>query len=61
MDQLQAMEIFAEVARLKSFSEAARYSGLTRAMVSKVVGQLEQRLGARLLYRSTREVSLTDA
>ncbi|UUZ47215.1 LysR family transcriptional regulator [Massilia sp. B-10] len=61
MDQLQAMEIFAEVARLKSFSEAARLLGLTRAMVSKVVGQLEQRLGARLLYRSTREVSLTDA
>lgn len=61
MDQLQAMEIFAEVARLKSFSEAARRLGLTRAMVSKVIGQLEQRLGARLLYRSTREVSLTEA
>jgi DNA-binding transcriptional LysR family regulator len=61
MDQLQAMEIFAEVARRKSFSEAARQLGLTRAMVSKVIGQLEQRLGARLLYRSTREVSLTDA
>jgi DNA-binding transcriptional LysR family regulator len=61
MDQLQAMAIFAEVARLKSFSEAARRLGLTRAMVSKVIAQLEQRLGARLLYRSTREVSLTDA
>ncbi|HEY0061805.1 MAG TPA: LysR family transcriptional regulator [Telluria sp.] len=61
MDQLQAMEVFAEVARLKSFSEAGRQLGLTRAMVSKVVSQLEQRLGARLLYRSTREVSLTDA
>lgn len=61
MDQLQAMEIFAEVARLNSFSAAGRQLGLSRAMVSKVVGQLEERLGARLLYRSTREVSLTDA
>lgn len=61
MDQLQAMEVFAEVARLKSFSAAGRQLGLTRAVVSKVISQLEARLGARLLYRSTREVSLTDA
>lgn len=61
MDQLQAMAVFVEVARLKSFSAAGRQLGLTRAMVSKVVAQLEERLGARLLYRSTREVSLTDA
>ena len=61
MDQLRSMEIFAEVARLRSFSAAARTFGMTRAMVSKCVGQLEQRLGARLLYRSTREVSLTEA
>lgn len=55
------MEIFAEVARLRSFSGAARTLGVTRAMVSKCILQLEERLGARLLYRSTREVSLTDA
>ena len=55
------MEIFAQVARLRSFSAAGRQLGLTRAMVSKHVMQLEARLGARLLYRSTREVSLTDA
>lgn len=55
------MEVFVEVARLKSFSDAGRQLGLTRAIVSKVVAQLEERLGARLLYRSTREVSLTDA
>lgn len=61
MDQLQAMEIFVEVARLRSFSEAGRRLGLTRAMVSKCIMQLESRLDARLLYRSTREVSLTDA
>ena len=61
MDQLRSMEIFAEVARLRSFSGAGRALGLTRAMVSKHILQLEERLGARLLYRSTREVSLTDA
>lgn len=61
MDQLQAMEIFTEVARLRSFSACGRRMGLTRAMVSKVVSQLEARLGVRLLHRSTREVSLTDA
>jgi DNA-binding transcriptional LysR family regulator len=49
------------VARLRSFAAAGRELGLTRAMVSKHVMQLERRLGARLLYRSTREVSLTDA
>ncbi|MET3132521.1 DNA-binding transcriptional LysR family regulator [Oxalobacteraceae bacterium GrIS 1.11] len=61
MDQLRAMEIFVEVARLRSFSAAGRALGLTRAMVSKHIMQLEARLDARLLHRSTREVSLTDA
>ena len=61
MDQLHSMEIFIAVARLRSFSAAGRELGITRAMVSKSIMQLEQRLGARLLYRSTREVSLTDA
>lgn len=61
MDQLHAMEIFIVVARLRSFSAAGRELAMTRAMVSKSIMQLEARLGARLLYRSTREVSLTDA
>ncbi|WP_229476658.1 LysR family transcriptional regulator [Massilia rubra] len=61
MDQLRAMEIFVEVARLRSFSAAARRLGVTRAMVSKQIMQLESKLDARLLHRSTREVSLTDA
>lgn len=61
MDQLHAMEIFVAVARLRNFSAAGRELGMTRAMVSKHIMQLEERLGARLLYRSTREVSLTDA
>lgn len=61
MDQLRAMEIFVEVARLRSFSEAGRRLGLTRAMVSKHILQLEDKLAVRLLHRSTRDVSLTDA
>ncbi|WP_338766406.1 LysR family transcriptional regulator [Massilia sp. METH4] len=61
MDQLRAMEIFVEVARQRSFSAAARRLGMSRAMVSKHILQLEERLNARLLHRSTREVSLTDA
>lgn len=55
------MEIFVEVAQLRSFTAAGARLGLTRAMVSKQIMQLEQKLGARLLHRSTREVSLTDA
>ncbi|ATD62915.1 LysR family transcriptional regulator [Janthinobacterium svalbardensis] len=55
------MEIFVEVARQRSFTVAGQRLGLTRAMVSKTIMQLEERLHARLLHRSTREVSLTDA
>ncbi|NHZ39059.1 LysR family transcriptional regulator [Massilia sp. CCM 8693] len=55
------MEMFVEVARLRSFAAAGRRLGVTRAMVSKQIMQLEAMLDARLLHRSTREVSLTDA
>ncbi|MFZ6638633.1 LysR family transcriptional regulator [Undibacterium sp. TC4M20W] len=60
MDQLKAMEIFVEVARQRSFSAAGRHLGISRAVVSKHIMQLEAELGARLLHRSTREVSLTE-
>jgi DNA-binding transcriptional LysR family regulator len=61
MDQLYAMEVFVEVATQRSFTGAGKRLGLTRAMVSKHIMQLEAKLDARLLHRSTREVSLTDA
>src|SRR5450830_1623671 len=61
MDQLRAMEIFVEVARQRCFSAAGRRLGLSRALVSKHILQLEEKLNVRLLHRSTREVSLTDA
>lgn len=55
------MEIFVEVAQQRSFTVAGQRLGLSRAMVSKTIMQLEDKLNARLLHRSTREVSLTDA
>lgn len=53
------MTVFRRVAELQSFSAAARELGLSNAAVSKHVNALEERLGARLLQRTTRRVSLT--
>jgi DNA-binding transcriptional LysR family regulator len=56
--QLQA---FLAVARLRSFSSAARELGVSRSAMSQAVRQLEQQLGVVLLVRTTRSVSLTEA
>jgi DNA-binding transcriptional LysR family regulator len=61
MDKLDAMNAFAKVVSHGSYAEAARALGLTRSAVSKAVMELEQRLGARLLDRTTRRVSPTEA
>jgi len=53
------MEVFVRVAELGGFSAAARAFGMTPSAVSKLVARLEQRLGARLLARSTRQLILT--
>ena len=61
MDTLELIRTFHEVAHRGSFSMAARTLDVSKANVSKYVAELEARLGVRLLNRTTRTVSLTDA
>jgi len=61
MDSIDLIRTYREVASLGSFSRAASKLGVSKATVSKYVSELEGRLGVRLLNRSTRAVSLTDA
>ncbi len=60
MDNLSGMAAFARVVETNSFTEAARRLGMSKAAVSKQVSKLEERLGARLLNRTTRRLSLTE-
>lgn len=60
MDRLEAMSAFVAVAKAGSFSAAARELGTPLATMSRRVADLEAELGARLLRRSTRKLSLTD-
>ncbi len=59
MDRPGEMAVFVRVVEAGGFSAAARASGLTPSAVSKLIGRLEDRLGARLLHRTTRSISLT--
>ncbi len=61
MDKLEAMNAFTKVVATRSYAEAGRRLGLTRSAVSKAVMELERSLGARLLDRTTRRVSATEA
>jgi DNA-binding transcriptional LysR family regulator len=60
MDRVDEINAFVGVADARSFTQAARRLGVSSAQVSKLVARLENRLGARLLNRTTRDVSLTD-
>jgi DNA-binding transcriptional LysR family regulator len=61
MDRLSAMETFVNVVEAGSFSGAARRLNVGQPAVSKTVAQLEDRLGVRLLLRSTRGLTPTEA
>jgi DNA-binding transcriptional LysR family regulator len=56
-----SLRLYTRVARLGSFSAAAREFGLSQSQASRVIADLESELGARLLNRTTRAVVLTDA
>ena len=60
MDRFDEINAFAAVADARSFTQGARRLGVSSAQISKLVARLENRLGARLLNRTTRDVSLTD-
>lgn len=61
MDRFIAMQVFVEIAERGSLTEAAGALDISRAMVSRYLESLEQWLGVRLLHRTTRRVSLTEA
>ena len=60
MDRIDAMQAFVLVADLKGFAPAARKLGLSASGVTRLIAALEDRVGARLLQRTTRSVTLTD-
>src|ERR1700761_3716638 len=61
MDRLGAMQAFVAVADSQGFAPAARKLGLSPSGVTRLIAALEERLGARLLQRTTRSLTLTDA
>ncbi|MBU6466029.1 MAG: LysR family transcriptional regulator, partial [Burkholderiales bacterium] len=61
MDRLQAMAVFARVVDEGGFAAAARALDMSPPVVTRVVAELEQHLNTRLLNRTTRKVTLTDA
>ncbi|MBV8157244.1 MAG: LysR family transcriptional regulator, partial [Dyella sp.] len=60
MEDFAAISAFVRVVEAKSFAAAAAQLGMTPSGVSRAVSRLEESLGARLLYRSTRSLRLTD-
>ena len=61
MDRMTSMATFVKVVESEGFSAAARALGISPSMATTHVRSLEERLGVRLLNRSTRRVSLTEA
>lgn len=61
MNRFDDLEVFSKVVSAGSMSAAARQMGLSPAVISKRLQRLEERLGTRLLNRTTRQISLTEA
>src|SRR4051812_37433445 len=61
MSQWDGIDEFVAVAQARSFTQAAKSLDRSTSQLSRDIAQLEQRLGQRLLYRTTRHVSLTEA
>ncbi len=61
MEYVDSLRVFRSVVELKSFTRAADMHGLTRPAVSRAIAGLEERMGCRLLNRTTRQLSLTEA
>ena len=61
VDKLASIKIFLQVVRAGSFVRAAEQAGLSQTSASRMVRELEEAVGVRLLNRSTRSLSLTDA
>lgn len=61
MDTIGAIPVFVAVVQYGGFSPAARFLGISKSAVSKRVSLLEQQLGVKLLHRTTRKLSLTEA
>jgi DNA-binding transcriptional LysR family regulator len=59
--QFEALQVFCDIARCRSFSQAAAANNLSQSAASQIVLQLEKRLCTRLIDRSTRPLQLTDA
>ncbi len=61
MDKFREMKTFISVVECRSFVGAAERLRISKSVVSRIIQQLENRLGGRLLQRTTRSLSLTDA
>jgi DNA-binding transcriptional LysR family regulator len=61
MDSFGAIPVFVAVVECGGFSPAARFLGVSKSAVSKRITQLEDQLGVKLLHRTTRKLSLTEA
>lgn len=61
LDRITGMQVFARAVALGSLSAAARVLGMSQTMATKHIDAVEQRLGVKLLHRTTRRLALTEA